>query len=239
MNEPFDTSLTSINFSGKSYNSLPDWRNTDWIINQGSNMLSSPIRPALRKVIKETITKEALSTRFSKPARLIEKAHSHPEEVIDEVFDQVSLADLTEDLLPSWLRAAVNNTQSPYSNGNGREILYEFYEQILPLVKALYVISGTRSKAGLTYLTDAQLENSIGVLNQFFQKFSIDYVRRELCDFLEAGIGFNSSYPDGFTPWLAWMTYNHLLCLAEAAYQLYFNQPMQSVTVRLYIPRNQ
>jgi hypothetical protein len=63
------------------------------------------------------------------------------------------------------------------------------------------------------------LEYPIGVLNQFFQKFSIDYIRRELCDFLEAGISHGGSKPNDFTPWRAWMTYNHLQCLTEAAYQ--------------------
>jgi hypothetical protein len=47
---------------------------------------------------------------------------------------------------------------------------------------------------------------------------------------MEAGIGYDGSYPNGFTPWQAWMTYNHLLCLPEASYQLYINQQMQLVT---------
>ena len=58
----------------------------------------------------------------------------------------------------------------------------------------------------------------------------MDYVRRELSDFMEAGIGYEGNYPNGFTPWQAWMSYNHMLCLTEAAYQLYINQQMQSVT---------
>lgn len=174
---------------------------------------------------------------FSKPTRLIEKAQTHPGEVISEVFNQVFLTDLTEDLLPAWLQAAVTNTQSLYSNGNTRKILHEFHEHLLQLVEALYVITGN-TKAGLANLTDAQLENPIGVLNQFFQKFSIEYIRRELADFLEAGISHDGSNTNDFTPWLAWMSYNHLLCLTEAAYQLYLNQYMHSMRVRLYIPRN-
>jgi hypothetical protein len=238
MNEPLNTSLTSINFSGKSYNNRRDWRNTAWVINQGSNEPSNLVRPTLRKKIKDPIVNDDQPIRFSKPARLIEKAQSHPEEVIAKVFDQISLTDLTEDLLPNWLQVAVVNTQSPYSNGKVREILYEFYNEVMPLIEALYIISGTKINIKPTYLTDVQLNNPIGAINQFFQQFSIDYVRRELCDFLEAGIGFNASYPNDFTPWLAWMSYDHLQCLIEAAYQLYLNQHMQSVTVRLYIPRN-
>jgi hypothetical protein len=67
-------------------------------------------------------------------------------EVISEVFNQVFFTDLTEDLLPSWLQTAVTNTQSPYLNGNSRRILFEFYEELLPLVEVLYVITGSKSK---------------------------------------------------------------------------------------------
>ncbi|AEW03396.1 hypothetical protein A4D02_05075 [Niastella koreensis] len=177
------------------------------------------------------------SIRFSKPAHLIEKAQSHPNMVIAEIFDQISLTGLTEDLLPNWPQAAVNNTQSPYSNDNDQEVLKEFYQQLRPLVEALYVVATTKSKMELTYLTDTQWENPIAAINHFFQQFSIDYVRRELADFFEAGISFNDS--NDFTPWLAWMSYNYLQCLTEAAYQLYLNQQMQFMTVRLYIPKNQ
>jgi hypothetical protein len=112
--------------------------------------------------------------------------------------------------------------QSPYSAGNGREILYEFYEQLLPFVEALYVLSENK--------TAAQSAEHTSVITAFFQQFSIDYIRRELADFLEAGIGYEGSYPNGFSPWQAWMSYNHVLCLAEAAYQLYINQQMESVS---------
>jgi hypothetical protein len=135
------------------------------------------------------------------------------------VFDQAPLSDLTNYLLPNWLRVAVVNTQSPYSNGNGREILYEFYEQLIPFVTQLYITSENQ-----------QLTDPSALFTDFFQRCPIDYIRRELADFLEAGIGYEGAYPNGFSPWQAWMTYNHLLCITEAAYQRYINQQMQSVT---------
>jgi hypothetical protein len=92
---------------------------------------------------KDKIAKAAQFTRFSKPTRLIEKVASEPAEAIAEVFSHTTFKDLHEYLLPSWLRAAVTNTQSPYSAANGREILYEFSEQLLPFVEALYVTSVT------------------------------------------------------------------------------------------------
>jgi hypothetical protein len=119
--------------------------------------------------------------------------------------------------------------QSPYSAG-GREMLYEFYEQLLPFVEALYVTSVTDLYHCSLYLNKEQSADPSTVITTFFQQFTIDYVRRELSDFMEAGIGYEGNYPNGFTPWQAWMTYNHLLCLAEASYQLYINQPIETVT---------
>jgi hypothetical protein len=43
-------------------------------------------------------------------------------------------------------------------------------------------------------------------------------------------IGYEGNYPNGFSPWQALMTYNHILCLIEAAYRLDIDQQMQSVT---------
>jgi hypothetical protein len=76
-------------------------------------------------------------------------------------------------------------------------------------------------------LNAEQLANPVQIVAAFFQQCSLDYVQRELCDFLDAGIGYDGSYPNGFTPWQAWMTYNHVLCLVEAAHQLYIHQEME------------
>lgn len=152
-------------------------------------------------------------TRFSKPARLIDKVTTQPAKVIIEVFDQATLFDLTEYLLPNWLRVALINTQSPYSNGKGREILYEFYELLILFIEALHGIS-----------ENEKLDNPSTIIVDFLRKCSIDYLRRELADFLEAGIGHDGTYPNGFSPWQAWMAYNHVLCLVEAANQLHITQ---------------
>ena len=300
MNEPLNTSLISVNFSGKSYNNHPYWRNnplrltpaqtenpnlalTDffqcyhlkdvreimwqwvteavsgpnnhsndhhernnylffyekieklveaaWIINRSEQPVANPAKQlkvyTANKPV-QTTEKAIQPNRFSKPARLIEKASSAPIEVITEVFGQVTLSDLTEDLIPNWLQVALANTQGPYSHGNGREILHEFCQLLLPFVTKLYVMSKNQH-----FTTPSTL------FIDFFQQCSIDYLRRELADFLEAGIGYDGAYPNGFSPWQAWMTYDHILCLVEASYQLYINQHMQSVTIRLYSPRNQ
>jgi len=193
-----------------------------WIMKRQIGSIISPVSLPPETASNESVqatAKVAQPARFSKPARLIEKAATDPIEVITETFDQATLSDLTDYLLPNWMRVALINTQSPYSSGKGREILYEFYELLAPFVTQLYIASENQ-----------QLTNSSTLFLDFFQQCPIDYLRRELADFLEAGIGYDGAYPNGFSPWQAWMAYNHILCLVEAAYQLYLNQQMQPVT---------
>jgi hypothetical protein len=165
--------------------------------------------------------------RYSKPTRLIEKAAINPSAVIAAIFAEILPGDLTEDLLPNWLQVVLLNTTSPYAESNGQEILTEFYERLLQLVEALYLLAENLPPYQPTHITTDQQANPSEVLHDFFTLFTIEYARRELCDFLDAGIGYDGNYPDGFTPWLAWMTYNHINCLAEAAFQLYFIQEIQ------------
>jgi hypothetical protein len=201
-----------------------------WIMNRGTikNAKHAPGKEQEERV--ETNGKACQRARFYKPARLIEKVAEQPTEVITEVFTLTPFNEMQEYLLPTWLRVAVINTESPYSADKGRETLYEFYDQLLLFVEALYVISEGSADYKPTSLNAGQLADPTLVITTFFQQFSIDYIRRELCDFLDAGIGYEGNYPNGFTPWQAWMTYNHLQCLTEAAYLRYVNQQMQSVT---------
>jgi hypothetical protein len=164
------------------------------------------------------------SARYAKPARLIEKVNAEPSAVIQEVFSEATIKDLLEYLLPTWLRVAVVSSESPYSDGEGRKILYEFYDQLLIFIEALYVLSEPKPGYRPSVLNDEQLADPAQVITTFFQQFSLDYLRRELYDFLDAGIGYDGNYPNGFTPWQAWMTYNHVLCLVEGAYRLYVHQ---------------
>lgn len=203
------------------YEKLESLVEAAWIMRLGSNQKTKPASETPNQPTRTADTNTSKTTRtprFSKPPRLIEKATTQPIVVINEVFDQASLSDLTDYLMPNWLRVAVINTQSPYSDGNGREILYEFYEQLIAFITQLHLA-----------LDNQQLTNPSSPFIDLFQLCPIDYLRRELADFLEAGIGHDSVYPNGFSPWQAWMAYNHMLCLVEAAYRLYTDQQTQCV----------
>jgi hypothetical protein len=195
-----------------------------WVVRRGGGQVSATVTEVSAN--EEVIAcvdevKDGGNKRFSKPMRLVEKAHSHPEEVIKEVFSEVTWKDLYEYLLPTWLRVAVVSSESPYSDGDGREVLYAFYDQLLVLVEALYVLYEGPANYSPSCLSGEQLADPRRVIAAFFQQFSIEYVRRELCDFLDAGLGYDGVYPNGFSPWQAWMVYNHVVCLVEGAYRLY------------------
>jgi hypothetical protein len=199
-----------------------------WIMRRGNNQKTKLANETSNQPLRTPDTNTSKATRtphFTKPPRLIEEATTQPIEVINEVFDQVTLSDLIDYLLPNWLRVAVINTQSPYSDGNGREILYEFYEQLTAFVTQLHLASENQ-----------HLTNLSNPVTDFFLQCPIDYLRRELADFMEAGIGHDSVYPNGFSSWQAWMAYNHILCLVEAAYRLYTDQQTQCV-LNTPIPR--
>jgi hypothetical protein len=202
-----------------------------WIMKRGTGQVTNLARQAPEKEKSEpseTSKKAGEASRFSKPARLIEKVAADPAAVINEVFSHPPFDELHGYLLPNWLRVALINNMSPYTAAIDREILYEFYDQLLLFVEAVYCNSQTVQHYSPAYLTEEQLADPSVVITAFFQQFSMDYIRRELADFLDAGIGYDGNYPNGFTPWQAWMTYNHL-CLTEATYRLHMDQQKQAV----------
>lgn len=114
-----------------------------WIMNRGSgtvNNQASQVNDKDDNKPAQAAAQTAERDRYSKPARLVEKAASHPDDVIAEVFALIQFDELQQYLLPSWLRVALINTASPYAASLNREILYEFYEQLLPFMEALYLI---------------------------------------------------------------------------------------------------
>lgn len=184
-----------------------------WVMRQSAAV---PAKPAAIPYIDSA--KATHNARYSKPMRRIEKAHSHPQEVINEVFADVTLDDLHEFLLPNWIRVAIVSSDRPYSDGDGKEILYEFYDQLLIFIEAMYMLSNDKADHEPVFLTEEQFAAPTLAIAAFFQQFSLEYIRRELHDFLDAGIGYDGTYPNDFSPWLAWMAYNHVLCLVEAGW---------------------
>lgn len=58
------------------------------------------------------------------------------------------------------------------------------------------------------------------LIELFFSKYAIEHVRRELADWLEAGIDYESSIPGGIAKRHIFSTHKDISCLVEAAYYL-------------------
>ena len=214
-----------------------------WIINQNHLLTNEhSARSTNDKEIQLTAVNKRLSIRhdrYVKPERLVEKANKAPMDVVAEIFTHISVMDLRDDLLPNWLRIANINDKSAYANAEDRVILHEFFDQLNLLIEALLILNETgnlmetegasahqlKEKIPLhnrpISLTADQFTNPGAVILDFVQQFTIEYVRRELWDLLDTAISFEGVYPEGFSPWMALFTYNHITCLIEAAYQLY------------------
>lgn len=170
---------------------------------------------------------------FSKPPRLVESASTDPIRVIQEVFRCAFIEDLRDDLLPRWLRTALINENSIYTNTEHRTQLLEFYDQLILFTEAMQVISEQQKQQNSEaseiepdegkqplLLTEEQIANPLEVVTAFHQQFSPDYIRRELWHFLEAGVTHSGDYPNGFAPGYALMAYDFISCLTEASFGL-------------------
>lgn len=173
-------------------------------------------------------TRAELHSSFSKPPRLIESASTDPIRVVQEVFRCAFIEDLRDDLLPRWLRTALINENSIYSNAEHRAQLLAFYDRLIILTEAMQVIS-EKSKPVRNnlpelepdegklpiFLTDDQIANPFQVVADFRQQFSAEYVRWELWYFLEAGVNHAGDYPAGFAPGYALMCYDYRAALQK------------------------
>jgi hypothetical protein len=165
----------------------------------------------------------------SKPARLIEKAPTNPNETIAEVSPFIE--DLRDTHLPRWLCTAIINENSAYADPKHHSRLFHFYDNLLLLIDALLATNNQNFKWEISsekieippqpiFLTEEQLANPEIIVKDFCRQFSAEYTRSELWHFLEAGVSLAGDYPEGFCPGFALMSYDYVSCLTEAAYCL-------------------
>jgi hypothetical protein len=128
------------------YEKIESLVEANWVMRRsgGEGDIPGSHKPRKRGTLVVDSEVAILRARYSKPTRLIEKVQTEPEVVIRELFSETTIKDLLEYLLPTWLRVAVVSSESPYSDGEGREILYEFYDQLLIFIEALYVLHAAR-----------------------------------------------------------------------------------------------
>lgn len=177
----------------------------------------------------EQIIPESAHAIYAKPIRLIEKAAQNPLATILELAPFIE--DLRDAHLPRWLCTAIINENSAYADPEHHTALFHFYDSLLLLIDALLAINTQNFKWEVSseeieippqpiFLTEEQLANPEIIVKDFCRRFSIEYTRRELWRFLEAGVNLAGNYPKGFCPGIALMSYNYVICLIEAAYCL-------------------
>lgn len=171
-----------------------------------------------------------VADQFNKPKQLLEFVDENPMYVISEVFRSESLA-LLRDQLRDWLQVAISADSTIYDDGEQRRQLLSLHDQLQVLTEALFVTSSQimatpRIEKQIPeidrtrLLSQDQIANPMQVIADFFEKFPMVYIIRELNDWVEASLCFGGPYPENMDKLQAFYTYRNVLCLIKAANRL-------------------
>jgi len=188
----------------------------------------------------EESAEEKLNKRFSKMPRLMDGAIEEPYKCVANAFITFSLDDIC-DVLKQWLMIAMRNELSAYDKASDRTDLMDFCDALQELIEALQVINEKDKPPGSNdwkdrlpqdlreaakkfdqpeLLTEEQTENPMMVLKEFFEMFTMDYVRVELWDLLDSAISYEEEGKRYVAGHNLLLTHDCLLCLVQAAYSI-------------------
>ncbi|OQP44249.1 hypothetical protein A4H97_33390 [Niastella yeongjuensis] len=133
---------------------------------------------------------------FNKEKRLIEYVNDDPLYVIGYVFNP---AKWYPNCLKEWVEIALVSEDDAYWNADDRQTLVTFMDHLHFLIESLYIInlqrisdSSKKEWGQKVYtphlLSKQQAGNPRQVIMEFFEKYPMVYIMRELEDLLEAGI---------------------------------------------------
>jgi hypothetical protein len=174
------------------------------------------------------ITSDAAET-YNKGKRLIEYVNDDPLYVIKEVFNPAKWQSLG---LKEWVEIALVSEDDAYWNADDRQILITFMDHLHLLIESLYIInlqkisdSAKKEWSQKIYtpylLSKDQAVNPRQVIVEFFDKYPMLYIMRELEDLLEAGISHTGPWRNQIgSPWEVFDIYRDILCLIKSAEQL-------------------
>jgi hypothetical protein len=169
---------------------------------------------------------------FNKEKRLIEYVNDDPFYVIEDVFNPVKWSI---NYLKEWVEIGLVSEDSAYGDADDRQNLVTFKDHLLLLVESLYIINLQRVSDSAkkewslkvytpNLLSKEQAGNPRQVIVEFFEKYPMLYIMRELEDLLDAGISHPGPWKDEITcPWHVFDTYRDILCLIKAAERLLTN----------------
>ncbi|WP_207515966.1 hypothetical protein [Longitalea luteola] len=192
----------------------------------GSRKVNMHAKSDAVTVIDEAATQEHI---LNKPKQLQEYTDEDPMYVITEVFKNESL-DFLRNQLRDWRHIALSADCAIYEEGEQREQLLTFYDHLLELTEALFIIYAKNQNSSSTrhmieaekqqILSQEQIANPMQVVSAFFDQFPLNNAIRELNDWQEASICFTGVYPENMSPLSALITYRNVLCLIKAANRL-------------------
>jgi hypothetical protein len=173
-----------------------------------------------------------LGTIFNKGKRLTEYVNENPLYVIEEVFNP---AKWNANCLKEWVEIGLVSDDSAYGDAEDRQTLVTFKDHLQILIESLYIINLQRISDSAKkewslkvytphLLNKEQADNPKQVIEEFFKKYPIVYIMRELEDLLETGISHTGPWKNEITcPWHVFDTYRDILCLIKAAERLLTN----------------
>ncbi len=166
---------------------------------------------------------------FYKPKQLIEYIDDDPLYVINEVFNTDSLTNLCDEIR-AWFDLAMLADSGIYEEADQRRQLYLFHSQLQMLVEALFIISRHNTIADIKEILNEadkprvlgreQIANPQQIIKDFFEKFPSVYIKRELDDWLNAGVCYSGPRPDNMCEVQVLDISRNVLCLIKSAERL-------------------
>ena len=163
---------------------------------------------------------------LGKAATPLELAKSEPSKVLYEIYERYTLTEMRT-WLKDWTFVGTNAECNAYDEAESRKQLNLLVNDLNSYFEALLIINSQINKAvsqstqdNIIDLSRDQVLSPKDFILSFFEKFPITYLRRELFDWLEAGISFTKPWPENFHVGNVLGTYKIFLCLIEAGWAL-------------------
>ncbi len=142
---------------------------------------------------------------------------------IREVYENVSLNYMITEL-EFWLYMAASNPSTIYDIPDDRVNLMEFAYDFKHFLQALCKYGSLEGKYELSHynvpedLSKEELENPFPLIIQFYETYSMPYLRNELLHFLESVTSYRGKFEE-YVDQIGFVNlYAHLLCLIEGGH---------------------
>jgi hypothetical protein len=184
--------------------------------------------------------------KFSRRLRAIDHLPVSPLRALEEVWKEEDLHHFIHSEITIWFYMALSNDGAIYvdDDGESRTELINFFADLLPLIEACYctnrmslyyskhhvypdakqltltIREDSDDDKSCTYLDEDEMVDPRQVMVKFCIKYSIEYARRELWDFLQAAECYTGPFRSQVSKFFFSEYYLKLLTMVEASYCL-------------------